>query len=1858
MVFDRNEYQRNYMRQYRKANGKSKVKHPATNADDPQRIPITKYLRAIEGMRQIGARRRAQPRIDLALPPVPPGVIPKGEKPRLAMDSDISGQLSWANAQIAQPVLASAADEGLLFLGYAYLSLLAQRAEYRIPTETIATEMTRKWIKFKISEDAIKKRQRHRREEEEAKEELQPTGEEPEDVSRETPPEEREGAGGVTAQDAAPATQNIYIAGGEPDEPDEEENTRAEEEEAEAEADEAERDEKTRAELKEDDEKAVRIKELEDEFDRLQVRDHFKKLAMDDGFFGRAHLFMDFGQEEDETSIEELQGEMRFDVGDGRNDVSTEKVGLGNPLKRIRTVEPVWTYPMSYNAVNPLRDDWYNPTTWYVMGKEIHGSRLLTFVGRPVPDLLKPSYMFGGLSLSQLVKPYVDLWLDTRQNIGHLVQAFSVMVLKTNLTTTLQTGSDELFGRANLFNETRDNAGLMMVDKNTEDFENVSAPLSGLDHLQAQSQEHMMCCPAGTLIQTARGEVPIEFVDIDDLVFTREGFRPIEWVGLTDFRDVLVEIETGESVLRVTEEHPVWSETTKEFVSAKNVSPSHRLLVLASRESMESPSHGADVGGGRRCAAITETKKLAGFCIEGFGKRTGGRSRMAMKSIIEMVMGLITNGKIWSWSLASSIQNAMIPAVPGRSGNSGIPVGVLSAAKPSCEPIRGQYTAERIADRPLITSAEVVRAATIKVPRQAVYNIEVDGPPEFFANGILVHNSVVRIPAVKFTGIQPTGLNASSEGEIRTFYDTIGAYQESFFRPNLTRLMHFVMLSKWGEIDPDITFDFAPLWAMTEKEEAEIRKMEAETDDILVNGVAAIRPEEVRERIANDPDTPYAGLDVEDVPEPEALQEQGMAMGGKVNLKGTQGFGGGPGGGGGASSFGGKGGGGGDSVLPFPFAQDARLIYDVGSGKFDWIESDHPRDDDGKFSSGGGGGGSKQTFRMPQFGLFKPPSHSASTFAPPPKPREPLDTSKLKKVGGQMGSNPGGVYEDDDGTRFYIKKGRSKAHVREELTAAALYKLAGARTLRYQPVKGEEHIATEMAKLDKDNANKLSPEEIGRAREDFAVHAWLANWDATGLGGDNIGTIGGKPVSLDLGGALGFRAQGAAKGAAFGTKVGELDTLRDPSMNKDAAKVFGGMTPAELSQSARFVTEIPDKVIRETVEKAGSDKALADKLIARKNDIAERAKTFGAEGDPKKPTSSVVFATGSALPVKTLNGVAFKAWEPPDDWSSVDGQADIGEPELPDPGGKEQSSGLIIREPDGRVWIMRPKGGFGGYEGTFPKGRIDKGLSLQANAIKEAWEETGLKARITGFGGDLPGDTTMTRYYVAERESGDPSSPPGGETDGVVLAPAAKLKGFLNRKRDLEIAKTLAGDAWEESKHPRDAEGKFAETAGGGGAAGKTFKTKKEHAAHLLKQGTTTKQMLAALGWPSISMPQMAKTLGMKLEKFKEGGETKYIGTPLSEEEKAAAEWMKKHGSEAKAKAEAAKAKAPAPAPAPLPPAPTIAKPEPSPLAQAAKAFPPPTEAELQKAKKTVALQVQYVPGGQELQGNPIAQSLVSKFNEQLANKDISNDPQKLAEKVAHFKAMAAAMGKIAEMSQAEKAAAQAKAAAELAEQKKKQAEAAAAAAKAEKEKFKKQHEEITRALGITEETELQAFDAFVDHFGGAKAALSKFKEWQSEATSAAKHSPGHGFEKLSPFEMGCIKAYTGPQSGWINKAIINDEMTPAQFMFEKVLNSALDKLPKKTGVTRRGLSLDASVRAKLKPGMIWTHRNFASTNSEGWTGNTKLHITATGKGGAYVAPISSHKGEGETLFKSNLRLHVQKVEDKNGVLHVHCTEM
>lgn len=220
----------------------------------------------------------------------------------------------------------------------------------------------------------------------------------------------------------------------------------------------------------------VRLGLIEAEFTRLNVKALFQQADVTDGKFGRAQIYLDFGDGERSQTLL----------------VDKRKITPDRPLQSLKVVEPMWCYPGQYESMDPLSPDHYRPRFWYVQGQTVSDSRFLTFTRFPVPDMLKPSYAFGGQSLTQMAKPYVDNWLRTRQSVSDVTHSYSTPVLRTDMGSTLTGGSGAtLYARADMFNRTRDNRGLMLIDKDMEEFENVTTPLAGLADLQSQSQEQL-----------------------------------------------------------------------------------------------------------------------------------------------------------------------------------------------------------------------------------------------------------------------------------------------------------------------------------------------------------------------------------------------------------------------------------------------------------------------------------------------------------------------------------------------------------------------------------------------------------------------------------------------------------------------------------------------------------------------------------------------------------------------------------------------------------------------------------------------------------------------------------------------------------------------------------------------------------------------------------------------------------------------------------------------------------------------------------------------------------------------------------------------------------------------------------------------------------------------------------------------------------------------------------------------------------------------------------------------------------------------------------------------------------------------
>lgn len=350
------------------------------------------------------------------------------------------------------------------------------------------------------------------------------------------------------------------------------------------------------------------IHDVTERLEQLKIRDLFREVALKTEEFGRSHLSVNVrGQGDDATRQLPLTEIKKGDL-------------LG-----FTCIEPYWLTPYSWNSMDPTRSDFYKPQSWFVLGKKTHHTRLLTFIFREVPDLLKPAYDFAGISMTQLMMPYVNRWLRTAKSVNDLINIFSIVNLETDLFALLQ-DPVEFVKRLQTFTQTRDNRGVMATNKDTEALTMQNVPLGTLDKLQAQAQEHM--------------------------------------------------------------------------------------------------------------------------------------------------------------------------ATPGR------------------------------------------------------------------------------LPLIKFFGIVPSGLSATSDGEFQNFYDYVAAMQELGYSPHMEKVLQFVQMDLYGKVDPDLVWEWASLFEPTPQEFAAIRKSDSERDGMYMDK-GVITNQEVRAKLQNDPESGYDNLDG-DAPDPPEVVEAGM----------------------------------------------------------------------------------------------------------------------------------------------------------------------------------------------------------------------------------------------------------------------------------------------------------------------------------------------------------------------------------------------------------------------------------------------------------------------------------------------------------------------------------------------------------------------------------------------------------------------------------------------------------------------------------------------------------------------------------------------------------------------------------------------------------------------------------------------------------------------------------------------------------------------------------------------------------------------------------------------------------------------
>ena len=107
--------------------------------------------------------------------------------------------------------------------------------------------------------------------------------------------------------------------------------------------------------------------------------------------------------------------------------------------------------------------------------------------------MLKPSYNFLGLSLSQKVLDAVSHYTRNRESASKLLEKISLVVLKTDMTDVLMSGDDggNLALRLNFFAKNWNFDGVAAIDKEAEDIAIFNNSISGIVDIVRQSMEYV-----------------------------------------------------------------------------------------------------------------------------------------------------------------------------------------------------------------------------------------------------------------------------------------------------------------------------------------------------------------------------------------------------------------------------------------------------------------------------------------------------------------------------------------------------------------------------------------------------------------------------------------------------------------------------------------------------------------------------------------------------------------------------------------------------------------------------------------------------------------------------------------------------------------------------------------------------------------------------------------------------------------------------------------------------------------------------------------------------------------------------------------------------------------------------------------------------------------------------------------------------------------------------------------------------------------------------------------------------------------------------------------------------------------------
>lgn len=159
-----------------------------------------------------------------------------------------------------------------------------------------------------------------------------------------------------------------------------------------------------------------------------------------------------------------------------------------------------------------------------------------------------------------------------------------------------------------------------------------------------------LCLAAGTLIETITGPVPIEEVEVADLILTSKGYRSVVEAGMTNLSaEVMRVLFSDGRELIGTANHPVFVEG-KGYIELRALRYGDIIVSCKSKSLNTGGSSSADTPTRRASPIVSTSRQVSRIALMAYrdstrryGKITTGRSRKAITSITRTATGATTS---------------------------------------------------------------------------------------------------------------------------------------------------------------------------------------------------------------------------------------------------------------------------------------------------------------------------------------------------------------------------------------------------------------------------------------------------------------------------------------------------------------------------------------------------------------------------------------------------------------------------------------------------------------------------------------------------------------------------------------------------------------------------------------------------------------------------------------------------------------------------------------------------------------------------------------------------------------------------------------------------------------------------------------------------------------------------------------------------------------------------------------------------------------------------------------------------------------------------------------------------------------